>query len=102
MCAECIVYHAQGFTHSIGIRSVSVAFRDYKGSFESRQDPQKASRLYKPFAPIAAISFPFFWAESFGEFGSDVWYMWAFQFRETGIKTCSCMWHSLNLTRGLN
>ncbi|KAL0019574.1 hypothetical protein WJX79_009320 [Trebouxia sp. C0005] len=39
--------------------------RQYKQDFEQRQDPNMTSRLYKPFAPIAAISFPFFWAPAF-------------------------------------
>ena len=84
------------------VKIILLLCRDYKVAFDQRQDPWMASRLYKPFAPIAAISFPFFWAESFGEFGSDAWYLWGFQFRETGVQTRSCMWHSLNLTRGLD
>lgn len=74
--------------------------RDYKQDFVQRQDLQLVSRLYTPFAPIAAISFPFFWAPSFGEFGSATWRKWAVQFKQCQIQTRCCVWHALDLTRG--
>ncbi|KAL0045049.1 hypothetical protein WJX82_006407 [Trebouxia sp. C0006] len=74
--------------------------RQYKQDFEQRQDPQLTSRLYTPFGPIAAISFPFFWAPAFGEFGTPVWQEWALQFRQAGVNTRCCVWHALNLSRG--
>lgn len=74
--------------------------RQYKQEFEQQQDPKMTSRLYKPFAPIAAISFPFFWAPAFGEFGTPMWREWALQFRQAGVQTRCCVWHALNLSRG--
>ena len=74
--------------------------RQYKQDFEQQQDPNMTSRLYKPFAPIAAISFPFFWAPAFGEFGTPMWREWALQFRQAGVNTRCCVWHALNLSRG--
>ncbi|DBB06980.1 TPA: hypothetical protein ACH3X1_011572 [Trebouxia sp. C0004] len=74
--------------------------RQYKQDFEQRQDPKLTSRLYKPFAPIAAISFPFFWAPAFGEFGTPMWREWALQFRQAGVNTRCCVWHAVNLSRG--
>lgn len=79
---------------------VVLIYRQYKQDFERRQDPQLTSRLYKPFGPIAAISFPFFWAPAFGELGTPMWREWALQFRQAGVNTRCCVWHALNLSRG--
>lgn len=75
--------------------------REYKQDFEEQQKPHLLSRMYPPFAPIAAISFPFFWAPSFGEFGSASWRKWAVQFKQCQIQTRCCVWHALDLTRGV-
>ena len=57
-----------------------------------------AERTYAAFDPIAAISFPFFWAPAFGEFGSPMWQNWAAEFDKAGVRCC--VWHALDLTRG--
>ena len=81
-------------------QSTTSLCREYKQGFEQRQNSELASRLYKPFAPIAAISFPFFWAPSFGELGSPMWRKWGLQFKQSDIQTKCCVWHALDLTRG--
>ena len=54
-------------------------------------------RKYVPFGWIAAISFPFLWCPSFGEFCSPLWKDWAAKFRAAGIPVRSCVLHSLDL-----
>ena len=59
------------------------------------------ARKYAPFGWVAAISFPFFWAPSFGEFGSPMWREWGGRFRDAGVPARCCVLHALDLLRGL-
>ncbi|KAL3160378.1 hypothetical protein ABBQ32_010705 [Trebouxia sp. C0010 RCD-2024] len=101
----------EGLQRSVAVEVKSIAtdagrarfvqlLTSYKQDFEQRQNPEVESQLYPPFASIAAISFPFFWAPSFGEFGSPAWRRWAVKFKQCHIPTRCCVWHALDLTRG--
>ena len=55
---------------------------------------------YRPFGFLAVISFPFNWAASFGEFGSQDWHSWGRKFREAGIPVRSCVAHFIDMVAG--
>ena len=62
-----------------------------------RESPEAA---YVPFGFAAVISFPFHWAASFGEFGSQEWHTWGIKFQEAGIPVRSCVAHFIDLIGG--
>ncbi|KAK9805574.1 hypothetical protein WJX72_006054 [[Myrmecia] bisecta] len=75
--------------------------RDYKLQHCLALEAACPERKYGPFGWVAAISFPFFFAPSFGEFGSAMWKEWGLRFRHAGIPARCCVLHSLDLLRGL-
>lgn len=52
---------------------------------------------YEAFGWCSAISFPFSWASSFGEFCSPQWNIWRDKFNAAEVPVRSCVLHSLNL-----
>lgn len=74
--------------------------RQYKEEHCSKLEREFAGAEYPPFGWLAAISFPFLWAPSFGEFGSEEWRRWGSKFIEAGIPVTSCVVHHLDLVCG--
>lgn len=74
--------------------------RQYKLEHCSKLEREFAGAEYPPFSWLAAISFPFLWAPSFGEFGSKEWRRWGREFIEAGIPVKSCVVHHLDLVSG--
>jgi hypothetical protein len=75
--------------------------RSYREQHCRGLEEQGLSPSYSAFGWLAAISFPFLWVPSFGEFGSSEWRRWGIQFREAGIPARSCVVHHLDLIAGV-
>ena len=74
--------------------------RAYKEQHCAKLERKCAGGDYLPFGWLAAISFPFLWAPSFGEFGSAEWRHWGHEFKEAGIPAKSCVVHHIDLVSG--
>eukprot|EP00891_Asterochloris_glomerata_P009407 jgi/Astpho2/9407/Aster-x0396 len=75
--------------------------REYREGHCKELEQRCPQRKYEPFGFCAAISFPFFWAASFGEFGSPSWRRWGKDLKAAGIRTRCCIFHALDLTHGV-
>ena len=75
--------------------------RIYKERYATKLEDSCAERKYTPFDWIAVISFPFFFAASFGEFGTDSWRHWGLKFQLEQVHARSCVLHSLDLFAGV-
>ena len=78
-----------------------MAYRIYKERYASKLEVDCPERKYSHFDWIAVISFPFFFAASFGEFDSDVWHHWGLKFQLEQIPARSTFLHSLDLFAGI-
>ena len=76
-------------------------YREYKKGHCKELERRCPQQKYEPFGFCAAISFPFFWAASFGEFGSLSWQRWGRDLKTAGIHTRCCVFHALDLTHGV-
>ena len=75
--------------------------RLYKERYAAKLEDACPERKYPYFDWIAVISFPFFFAASFGEFGSECWRTWGLKFQLEGVNARSCVLHSLDLFAGV-
>lgn len=80
--------------------NVMVVCRQYKEEHCRTLQRQHAGLEYKQFGFLAAISFPFNWAASFGEFGSREWHVWGRNFQEADIPVRSCVAHFIDMIDG--
>ena len=76
------------------------ACRQYRERHCLALERERPEAAYAPFGFVAVISFPFHWAASFGEFGSQEWLAWGVRFREAGIPVRSCVAHFIDLIAG--
>ncbi|BDA49903.1 hypothetical protein COCOBI_15-0310 [Coccomyxa sp. Obi] len=83
-----------------GRKTFTQLLRQYKEEHCSKLERECAGAEYPPFGWLAAISFPFLWAPSFGEFGSEEWRKWGHVFKQAGIPVRSCVVHHLDLVSG--
>ena len=74
--------------------------REYKTTYCAQLDPKYTENQYKPFGWVSAISFPFNWAMSFGEFCQPEWKKWADEFNQKSLPVRSCVLHCLDLVPG--
>lgn len=75
--------------------------RQYKEGHCRKLEARCTGLEYRPFGFLAAISFPFNWAPSFGEFGTQEWRLWGRKFEEAGIPVRSCITHFIDMTSGV-
>ena len=74
--------------------------REYKGGHCRALEQANSGLDYKTFGFLAVISFPFNWAASFGEFGTQEWHTWGRKFQDAGIPVRSCVAHFIDMTDG--
>ena len=74
--------------------------REYKGGHCRALEQADSGLEYRPFGFLAVISFPFNWAASFGEFGTQDWHFWGRKFQDAGIPVRSCVAHFIDMTEG--
>ncbi|EIE22965.1 hypothetical protein COCSUDRAFT_53472 [Coccomyxa subellipsoidea C-169] len=74
--------------------------RAYKEQHCAKLEQECPGGDYAPFGWLAAISFPFLWAPSFGEFGTAQWRRWGIEFKKAGIPARSCVVHHIDLVSG--
>lgn len=85
----------------LGWRCQFLGCRAYREEHCALLERERASGQYVSFGWLAAISFPFLWAPSFGEFGSVQWRHWGTEFKDAGVPVRSCVVHSLDLLSGV-
>ena len=74
--------------------------REYKEGHCAQLEEERPRHKYTPFGWAGVISFPFLWAPSYGEFGSQRGRRWGQRFADAGIHVRSCVVHHLDLIEG--
>ena len=77
-----------------------VVRREYKEGHCAQLERERHGPENAPFGWVGIISFPFLWAPSYGEFGSQTWHRWGRRFADAGIHVRSCVVHHLDLIEG--